>query len=128
MSAETIELRARILDEISAERDRQIAKHGDQSRLPDGTGPDVRPLAAIVDNAHAQASAPWLAERAKQVTDSRSQSKGNGKVTYRDILTEEVFEAFAEDDPAKLRAELIQVAGVAVQWIEALDQRPRQVC
>jgi len=31
--------------------------------------------------------------------------------------------AIAERDPAKLRAELIQVAAVAVQWIQAIDRR-----
>ena len=45
-----------------------------------------------------------------------------GQCTWLHILREEVFEAFAEDDPAKLRAELIQVAAVAVQWVEAIDR------
>jgi hypothetical protein len=40
-----------------------------------------------------------------------------------DILEEEVAEAAAESDPAKLRAELVQVAAVAVAWIEAIDRR-----
>jgi hypothetical protein len=39
------------------------------------------------------------------------------------VLDEEVWEAFAESDPAKLRAELVQVAAVAFRWIEALDAR-----
>ena len=36
---------------------------------------------------------------------------------------EEVFEAFAEDDPKLLRAELVQVAAVALQWADAIDRR-----
>jgi hypothetical protein len=48
----------------------------------------------------------------------------DGRVTWRHILTEEVYEAFAESDPTKLRAELVQVAAVAVQWIQAIDRRP----
>lgn len=32
-------------------------------------------------------------------------------------------EALAESDPARLRAELVQVAAVAVCWIEAIDRR-----
>lgn len=39
------------------------------------------------------------------------------------VLTEEVGEvarAYLEHDPAQLRAELIQVAAVAVAWLEAL--------
>ena len=31
--------------------------------------------------------------------------------------------ALAEVEPAKLREELIQVAAVAVAWIEAIDRR-----
>ena len=33
-----------------------------------------------------------------------------------------VGEAFAESDPDKLRTELIQVAAVAVAWIESIDR------
>ena len=40
-----------------------------------------------------------------------------------DILAEEVAEVYAESDPDRLRAELIQVAAVCVQWIEAIDGR-----
>ncbi|MFI1165600.1 hypothetical protein ACH4UM_18790 [Streptomyces sp. NPDC020801] len=38
-------------------------------------------------------------------------------------VAEEALEALAEDDPGKLRAELVQVAAVAVAWIEAIDRR-----
>lgn len=47
----------------------------------------------------------------------------HGGLTWRHILAEEMFEALAESDPAKLRAELVQVAAVAVQWVEAIDRR-----
>jgi hypothetical protein len=46
-----------------------------------------------------------------------------GTVTWRDILDEEVQEAFAEDDPDLLRAELVQVAAVAVAMVECIDRR-----
>lgn len=46
-----------------------------------------------------------------------------GDVTWRHILLEEVHEAFAETDPVRLRAELIQVAAVAQAWAEAIDRR-----
>lgn len=39
------------------------------------------------------------------------------------ILLEEVYEALAESDPTRLREELIQVAAVAVAWVEAIDRR-----
>lgn len=47
----------------------------------------------------------------------------DGIGTWRHILTEEIAEAYAETDRAALRAELIQVAAVAVAWIEDLDSR-----
>jgi hypothetical protein len=46
-----------------------------------------------------------------------------GYLDWLHILREEVAEAFAESDPAKLRAELVQVAAVAVNWVEAIDRR-----
>lgn len=39
------------------------------------------------------------------------------------MLLEEVAEAFAESDDARLRAELVQVAAVAQAWIESIDRR-----
>jgi len=41
------------------------------------------------------------------------------------ILLEEVSEAIeAADDPVHLRAELVQVAAIALKWIEQIDRRP----
>lgn len=39
------------------------------------------------------------------------------------ILLEEVYETVCEDSPERIREELVQVAAVAVAWIEALDRR-----
>ncbi len=98
--------RRRAFRAIDAERDRQDAKWGRQ-RHPDGTGPTLANRAT--------------AEAAKLLTDTAAAA---GRVTWADILREEVYEAFAEDDVDKLRTELVQVAAVAVQWVEALDERP----
>ena len=92
----------KIFNEIRAERQRQDEKWGEQNHF-DGTGPGYRRHA---DAAHQRCQA--AAEL--------------GLVSYRDILEEEVFEAFAESDPTKLRAELIQVAAVTVAWVEKLDR------
>jgi hypothetical protein len=46
-----------------------------------------------------------------------------GKGTWRHILSEEVYEAYAESDVVKLRAELVQVCAVSAAWIEAIDRR-----
>jgi len=50
-----------------------------------------------------------------------------GRITWRHILKEEMLEAFAETDPAKLREELVQVAAVAATWIAAIDRRTAPV-
>ncbi len=109
--------------ELAEERTRQTAKHGDQSHLPDGTGPAlwlsmdddyVRRHGIRRDN---------LAAWAKARTDAASQAHGDGSITFEHILTEEWAEAIAESDPDALRAELVQVAAVAVQWVEAIDLR-----
>jgi hypothetical protein len=47
----------------------------------------------------------------------------DGTVTWLHILREEVSEAFAEDDPVKLREELVQVAAVAARWVKDIDSR-----
>lgn len=93
-----------VLAEIRAERGRQDDKWGEQN-WPDGTGGPI-----------------WEAEAmaAKAATDANAQ---NGSTTYGDILIEEVYEAMAESDAARLREELIQVAAVAAAWVESIDRR-----
>lgn len=47
-----------------------------------------------------------------------------GTGSYAHVLLEEVAEAIEDaNEPAKLRAELVQVAAVAMKWIEAIDRR-----
>lgn len=47
-----------------------------------------------------------------------------GTGSYAHVLIEEVAEAIEDaHDPVKLRAELVQVAAVAMKWIEAIDRR-----
>jgi len=117
-----------IAQEVLAERARQDAKWGEQNH-PDGTGPDTQPLGDIVfreayRDAHTGSlttiKASTLASAATEVTDVAA---AHGNVTWTDILFEEFTEAVAEKDPIKLRAELIQVAAVAQQWVQAIDRR-----
>lgn len=109
---------AQVIAEVAAERERQKAKWGEQNH-PDGTGPDKLPMP--------YGSGSWgaavAAERLTLLTNCAAQI---GQVTWLHILREEVFEAFAEKDPTKLRAELIQVAAVAAQWAEAIDRAKQQ--
>lgn len=96
----------RVLVEISDERIRQNDQWGEQNH-PDGT--------SITSHKRQADNRRWLCDQAAK----------DGKVTWKHILDEEVYEAFAETDPVKLREELIQVAAVAVAWVEAIDRRLR---
>jgi hypothetical protein len=96
-----------VLIEVARERALQDEKWGEQNH-PNGTSRDE-----------------WLklATVARKRTDSEAVA---GKVTFQHILEEEVFEAFAEEESIHLRHELIQVAAVAVQWVEALDRKEKK--
>ena len=122
MTTETPSSTAPVLAEVAAERGRQETKWGQQDH-PDGTGPNTTPMAEIVRGpANAIVNRHYafgLAYQAKSATDAHAK---DGTITYADIFLEEVFEALAEDDPAKLRAELIQCAAVAVAWAEKIDR------
>ena len=102
-----------VLSEVAAERARQTELWGEQN-LPDGTGPALY-LAGLFRSNMARS-----AELARLHCDLEGP---RGRVTWRTVLLEEVLEALAESDPDRLRAELIQVAAVAAQWVEALDRR-----
>lgn len=93
-----------VLADVEKEVASSTAKHGDQSHLPDGTSDTYR----------------FQADAFRRATD-RAFAAGRG--TWRHILAEEFFEALAETDPAKLRAELVQVGAVAAKWAEAIDRR-----
>ncbi len=101
-----------VLREVATERHEQYAKHGDQAHLPDGTGPHV--------GWRFDGAARTLANVARGMVYERVKT---GDIAFAHILLEEVFEALAEADPLRLRAELVQVAAVTVQWIEAIDDR-----
>lgn len=90
---------------IDAERARQIATFGDQ-RHPDGT------------SGHNFASEADAARRSCQ------RAAQNDTVTWFHIAREEFWEAMAETDPVKLRAELVQLGAVCAAWVYDLDQRP----
>ncbi|MGI5169162.1 hypothetical protein ACQEU3_32915 [Spirillospora sp. CA-253888] len=92
-----------VLSDIAAERAAQDRLWGVQE-LPDGSGPAY---AARAEEAKRDCAVAWK----------------KGELTWRHVLTEEFYEALAEDDPDRLRAELIQTAAVAVKWVQSLDRR-----
>ncbi|MFD5220289.1 hypothetical protein ACFWMH_21895 [Streptomyces tendae] len=100
-------------EEIDAERQRQLAKFGDQHH-PDGTGPRTAAIVGML--CHADDAATY-ARAACQAAARR------GETTWRLVFAEEVLEALAESDPTALRAELVQVAAVCAAWIADLDSR-----
>jgi hypothetical protein len=93
-----------LMSEVADEMSRQNQQWGEQ-RHPDGTG-----MCGDVISA----------DSAKSLNDELVRM---GQLTWRDILWEEVAEAFAEEEPGPLREELIQVAAVAIQWVAAIDRR-----
>lgn len=81
---------------VDAERQRQMEKWGDQQH-PDGTGrPGDR----------------QNADRMRAIC----KANGPGEDNWRDILAEEVAEAFAETDLERLVVELDQSAAVIAAW------------
>jgi hypothetical protein len=100
----------KVLGDIGAERDRQDAKWGADRNLPDFPQTYRRGSAFArvrEEEAKRHCSASFLANDPNWFV----------------ILQEEVAEALATTDTASLRAELIQVAAVAVAWVEAIDRR-----
>lgn len=93
-----------VLDDVHEERIRQDEKWGEQNH-PDGTGEIGSELIMI---------------SAQKICDAATKK---GLLKWRHILAEEFFEAIAEADPDRLRAELVQVAAVAVAWCQAIDRR-----
>lgn len=89
---------------VDVERGRQLAKFGDQHH-PDGTGmPGSRGSANLFRELCQYAAA-------------------DGSLSWRDIASEEFFEAMAETEWPKLRTELIQLAAVLAAWVHDGDNR-----
>ena len=93
---------SKALFDVQMERRRQDMKWGVQNH-PDGTSEYYRAYA----------------------DEAREDCKRLNPVDWTAILLEETYEALSETDPIKLRAELIQVAAVAVAWAEAIDRRQK---
>lgn len=91
-----------IVDEVFAERERQVEQWGD----------GMPPLGTHRDFTHLANYYRALCQR----------KNADGDVTMADVLLEEVFEALAEEDPAKARDELIQVGAVVFKMIEGIDR------
>jgi hypothetical protein len=106
------------IQDLIDEMERATAKFGTQVDLPTGTGPYtfIGPTMWNAKNfelATKDATNAALAQRPARF--------GREPLTWAMIITEEFAEAHAEADPVKLRTELIQLAGVAMRAVYALD-------
>lgn len=97
----------RVLAELDLERRAQDAQWGEQNH------PDYSPRRNL-------AQREGLRDMARRICDDAARA---GLVTWAHILDEEIAEAYAETDPAKIRAELVQAGAVIVAWIECIDRR-----
>lgn len=102
-----------ILGEFSKECRRQQEKWNVQSH-PNGTGPSV--YWGLVVGRYDAFEAALLY---RGITENKARLR---TLTWRDILMEEVAEALAEEDPRRLRAELVQVGAVVASWVEKIDR------
>jgi hypothetical protein len=101
-----------VLNEIEAEVNDSIEKHGLQDKVRIGTKPTLH------------ITAGWTAEQFEAAIKHRVDTAAEaGKVTWAEILLEEVAEVLAAPTLAAARAELIQVAAVAVKMIDRIDQK-----
>lgn len=107
-----------VIADVIAERVRQDEKWGQQNH-PNGTGERCN-WAAEIDPAYPMGNV--AVQIARVATMATNRAARDGTLTWLHILREEIAEAFAEDDPVKLRRELVQATAVGIAWIEAIDR------
>jgi len=96
-----LSIRTRVFHDVAAEAARASSLHGNENA--DGVRLDL-----LEEMAALKAEVNRLMQAGEQ--------------TWAMILSEEHFEAITEPDPQKRRAELLQVAAVAIRWVEAIDR------
>lgn len=114
---EATEVTASVLFEVARERSRQDAKWGTQNH------PLVDPV--LLHRPHTRMAEEFEIPTALRATQLCQGAAARGEVTWAHILVEEVaeFVAAAQHDQAEARAELVQVAAVAIAAVEAIDRR-----
>jgi hypothetical protein len=109
VSADYNETINKILHEIHLERHRQMNKWGVQVH-PNGTDPTLRIIGG------------YARDLLVDVQGDNDHRESDGTSTWFRILFEEVLEAAVEQDEIRLREELVQIAAVAVAWVEDIDR------
>jgi hypothetical protein len=105
-----------VLQAVSMERGRQFEKYGDNTSHPDGTGPETRWLLPVSGNSAKRIEAQFR-------EDYEDYAEEECDVTWVHLLREELAEAFMETDSRRLDEELVQLAALAVCWVEKIRER-----
>lgn len=105
-----VRFREEVFAAVRAERERQENLWGEQNHPSQGGS-----LPADWRKQYGLNAAKW-----KSINDERVHY---GQLGWDGILLEEVFEALAEEDPEKLRAELVQSMAVILNWLECIERR-----
>lgn len=112
----------RVLTEVHAERIRQDAKWGEQNH------PTLWPAGATHER-YRELADDWKKRNDDRVRVANAAGLPSDRNSAWDgVLLEEVFEALAESDPAKRRAELVQVVAVGVAMVEQIDREHACIC
>lgn len=114
-----VRVREGIWSAVLAERGRQEALWGEQNH-PDRM-PNEENHWRIKFMHEAEG---WKALNATRVNMLNLEGASSGQnCAWDGILLEEVYEALAEEDPEKLRTELIQSMAVILNWLECIGRR-----
>lgn len=106
-----------VLEQVFEERLRQVAQYGHNEDLENGTGPNARWLLPASSN-----PAKVLQEQFRE--EYEEHEAATGKPTWMHLVREELAEAAESDNPERLAEELLQLAALAVSWVEKLENRP----
>lgn len=107
-------------ENVWIEMNAQVEQWGEQNH-PDGTGAAyVSMQDHPVPGDMAKTFVEGIASRYRMATENAAKE---GKLTWRHIILEEMFEAMAEDDGEKLEKEIVQVLAVGFSWLAARDRR-----
>lgn len=99
--------------ELREERQRQVAKFGEQLDIPSTPPADLRMYRLHIGTE----------ERCRRQCD-KDFAKGEG--SWAHVAIEELAEAVDAPDDVRRREELVQLATVCMAWIQAIDHRARQ--
>ena len=126
---EEAEATIKVLDEVLTERARQNSEWGQQNHPWDGLAPIQDELNWIQVGYGQTLFSHWMAggwrkssEDVKRAVDRNAET---GDLDYAGILAEEFAEALDAMSIEEVRAELVQVAAVAVAAIESIDRNGR---